>query len=51
MIYALGDSRPQLLGDGHFVAPNAAVFHGRQWLAPRADLDQSPAELLVVVRV
>ena len=37
MLYALGDSHPTLLGDGHLVAPNAAVI-GRVTLHDNASV-------------
>ena len=37
MIYALGDRSPELIGDGHFVAPNANVI-GNVRLLPGASV-------------
>ena len=37
MIYALGDRSPELVGDGHFVAPNATVI-GHVRLLPEASV-------------
>ncbi|MEE4278056.1 MAG: gamma carbonic anhydrase family protein [Halieaceae bacterium] len=37
MLYALGDEKPRLIGDGHFVAPNAAVI-GRVTLQPESSV-------------
>ncbi|MDJ0812502.1 MAG: gamma carbonic anhydrase family protein [Woeseiaceae bacterium] len=37
MIYALGDRSPELVGDGHFVAPNASVI-GHVRLLPESSV-------------
>lgn len=37
MLYQLGEHRPELLGEGHFVAPNAAVV-GQVTLHPGASI-------------
>ncbi|MEL7043420.1 MAG: gamma carbonic anhydrase family protein [Pseudomonadota bacterium] len=37
MLYTLGSESPTLLGEGHFIAPNAAVI-GRVTLAPRSSV-------------
>lgn len=37
MLYSLGETRPQLIGEGHFVAPNAAVI-GRVTLHAKASV-------------
>jgi carbonic anhydrase/acetyltransferase-like protein (isoleucine patch superfamily) len=37
MVYELGDSKPELVGEGHFIAPNAAVI-GRVTLQARSSV-------------
>ncbi|MEO1081519.1 MAG: gamma carbonic anhydrase family protein [Pseudomonadota bacterium] len=37
MLYTLGSESPTLIGEGHFIAPNAAVI-GRVTLAPRSSV-------------
>ncbi|MEM9758227.1 MAG: gamma carbonic anhydrase family protein [Pseudomonadota bacterium] len=37
MLYSLGSDSPTLVGDGHYIAPNAAVI-GRVTMAPRSSV-------------